>query len=66
MVQSIVAKHLKTRVTPHLAFEYDAGQERSVHMSALIDKALAEDDEARIARGEPPHRPAGKKDEEEE
>jgi ribosome-binding factor A len=53
-IQAIVAKHLKTRVTPVLAFEYDEGVERSIRMSALIDKAVAEDDEARAARGEAP------------
>lgn len=61
-IQSIVAKHLKTRITPKLAFEYDAGAERSVRMSQLIDKALAEDDVSRVARGEAPH--LGKEEEE--
>lgn len=51
-IQAIVAKHLETRLTPKLAFEYDPGVERSIRISALIDKALDEDDEARAARGE--------------
>jgi len=55
-IQSIVASHLKTRVTPKLAFEYDEGIERSIKMSQLIDRALTEDDEARVARGEAPVR----------
>ncbi len=53
-IQSIVAGHLKTRVTPKLSFEYDEGIERSIRMSALIDRAVAEDDRARAARGEAP------------
>ncbi len=57
-IQSIVAKHLKTRVTPKLSFAYDEGIERSIRVSALITQALAEDREAQVARGE-------KKDEEE-
>lgn len=62
-IQSIVAKHLKTRITPKLSFTYDEGIERSVRVSALIDKALAEDDEARVARGEAPVRQAAREEE---
>jgi len=54
MIQTIVAKHLTTRVTPELSFQYDEGVERSIRISALIEKALDEDDEARAARGEAP------------
>ena len=53
-IQAIVAKHLATRVTPKLAFEYDEGVERSIRISAIIEKALDEDDESRKARGEAP------------
>lgn len=65
-IQATVAKHLKTRVTPHLAFAYDEGLERSVRVSELIDRALAEDDEARVARGEAPLRGAAVASSEEE
>jgi len=51
-IQSMVAKHLKTRVTPSLAFSYDESVERSIRMSQLIDKARAEDEAARAARGD--------------
>jgi ribosome-binding factor A len=61
-IQSIVAKHLKTRVTPRLAFAYDEGLERSIRVSEIIEKALTEDDEARAARGEAPHRRLGEEE----
>lgn len=64
-VQSIVAKHLKTRVTPRLAFEYDEGVERSIRIGKLIDRARAEDDAARIARGDAPPEAAAAREEEE-
>ena len=63
-IQSTVARHLQTRVTPKLAFEYDEGIERSIRMSSLIDQAIAEDDAARAARGEPPHSRAAEAEEE--
>ena len=53
-IQSIVAKHLATRVTPKLSFEYDEGVERSIRISEIIEKALDEDDLSRAARGEAP------------
>ena len=65
-IQSIVAKHLTTRVTPRLAFVYDDGVERSIRVSEIINKALAEDDVSRVARGEVPHLAANKPDSEEE
>ncbi len=51
-IQREVASRLTTRVTPHLAFHHDPSVEKSIEMSALIDKAVAEDDLARRARGE--------------
>jgi ribosome-binding factor A len=53
-IQSVIAKHLRTRVTPRLAFHYDDGIERSVRMSKLIEQARAEDRAAQRARGEDP------------
>ena len=51
-IQAMVAGRLKTRITPHLAFHFDEGVERSVRMSELIEKARAEDRAAQAARGE--------------
>ncbi|MFZ5756847.1 MAG: 30S ribosome-binding factor RbfA [Pseudomonadota bacterium] len=38
-----VGRAVKLRVTPHLRFRFDAAPSRGVEMSALIDKARAED-----------------------
>lgn len=51
-IQAMVAARLKTRVTPELHFEFDEGLARSIRVSELIDKALAEDRAAQAARGE--------------
>ncbi len=51
LLQGEIGRRLQTRVTPLLAFEYDPSVERSVAISQLIDKAVAQDDEIRRARG---------------
>jgi ribosome-binding factor A len=58
-IQREVASRLATRVTPALTFHYDQSIAKSVEVSQLIDRALAEDEAARIARGEvaPPPAP---------
>jgi ribosome-binding factor A len=42
-IQAKVAARLQTRTTPHLRFEEDQGVKRSIEISRLIDKALADD-----------------------
>ncbi len=53
-IRSVLARHLRTRVTPEIAFEYDPGVERSIRISGLIDQARAEDEARRRERGEAP------------
>lgn len=55
-IQSIVAKRLRTRVTPQLSFHYDEGIERSIRIAELIRKARDEDEARRVERGEAPAR----------
>jgi ribosome-binding factor A len=44
VLQSRLARELRMKRTPHLAFEYDPSVERGVRMTQLIDE-LAPDDE---------------------
>jgi ribosome-binding factor A len=45
VLQARIARELRLKRTPQLAFEYDPTVERGVHMSRLIDE-LAPDDES--------------------
>jgi ribosome-binding factor A len=51
-LQARVASHLRTRATPRLSFVYDEGLERSIELGKTLQRALSEDREAQIARGE--------------
>ena len=42
LVQSRIAKSLRLREAPHIAFEFDPTIERSIEISRLIDEAIAE------------------------
>jgi ribosome-binding factor A len=48
-LRSELAHRMKLRVVPQLQFKYDESVERGIHLSQLIDAAVA-DDAARAAR----------------
>lgn len=41
-VRTELGRRMRLRVVPHLTFEYDSSVAKGVHISALIDKALAQ------------------------
>jgi ribosome-binding factor A len=45
VLQSAVARELRLKRTPQLAFEYDPSVERGVRMTKLIDELAPDDDE---------------------
>jgi ribosome-binding factor A len=55
-----LAHRMKLRTVPQLQFKYDQSVERGMHLSQLIDAAVAED-AARAARASGKSRPRGKK-----
>ena len=52
VVQGRLARELRMKRTPHLAFEYDPSVERGVHMTKLIDELAPEDPHSDDADGE--------------
>jgi ribosome-binding factor A len=40
-VRTVLGRRMSLRVVPHLTFEFDASVARGVHISTLIDRALA-------------------------
>ena len=42
-LRSQLAHRMKLRIVPQLSFEYDESVERGMHLSQLIDQAIAED-----------------------
>lgn len=44
VLQARIARELRLKRTPQLAFEYDPTVERGVHMSRLIDELAREDE----------------------
>jgi ribosome-binding factor A len=44
VLQARIARELRLKRTPQLAFEYDPTVERGVHMSRLIDELAPEDE----------------------
>lgn len=53
-IQSEVSSKMSMRTVPRLAFELDDSVKRSVEISQLISRAVAEDRQAQIDRGERP------------
>lgn len=45
-LRHLVGQQMRLRVIPHLVFNYDEAAERGMRLSALIEKAVAEDHEA--------------------
>jgi ribosome-binding factor A len=45
VLQSVLARELRLKRTPQLAFEYDPSVERGVRMTKLIDELAPDDDE---------------------
>jgi len=42
-IRSLLGKRLRARIMPHLRFVYDSSMSEGVRMSALVDKAVASD-----------------------
>jgi ribosome-binding factor A len=42
-IRSLLGKRLRARIMPHLRFVYDSSMAEGVRMSALVDKAVASD-----------------------
>jgi len=42
-IRSLLAKTLRARIMPNLRFIYDSSMAEGVHMSSLVDKAVASD-----------------------
>jgi ribosome-binding factor A len=42
-IRSLLGKRLRARIMPHLRFFYDSSMAEGVRMSALVDKAVASD-----------------------
>jgi ribosome-binding factor A len=45
VLQGVIARELRLKRTPQLAFEYDPSVERGVRMTKLIDELAPDDDE---------------------
>ena len=43
-IQTAIAQRLNTRFTPHIAFHLDETPAKSIEISQLIDRAIAEDE----------------------
>lgn len=51
VVQRACGPRLKTRIMPHIEFEFDPSIERAIHMSQLIEKARASDPDGGTVEG---------------
>lgn len=45
-IRSLLGKRLRARIMPHLRFVYDSSMSEGVRMSALVDQAVASDNNA--------------------
>jgi ribosome-binding factor A len=51
-IRSLLGKRLRARIMPHLRFVYDSSMAEGVRMSALVDKAVASDNNDQVNNDE--------------
>jgi ribosome-binding factor A len=51
-IRSLLGKRLRARIMPHLRFVYDSSMAEGVRMSALVDKAVASDNNDQVSNDE--------------
>ncbi len=51
-IRSLLGKRLRARIMPHLRFVYDKSMAEGVRMSALVDRAIASDNDLDVAKDE--------------